>query len=111
MAVKKPESEPARLVHNDYLEQASDSGLPGFLSYGAFIVCGLGWTFRRWWMGRVQDPQSWLVFGVWLGLFGWALHGLIEFGLYIPGEAWIVFTLFGWLLQRPEGESRMTNDK
>ena len=28
--IKRPESEMARLVHNDYLEQASDSGLVGF---------------------------------------------------------------------------------
>ena len=28
--IKRPESEMARLVHNDYLEQASDSGVAGF---------------------------------------------------------------------------------
>ena len=37
-ALKRPESEMARLVHNDYLEQASDSGIPGFLFYTAFIA-------------------------------------------------------------------------
>src|SRR5258706_16212302 len=36
--VKRPESEMARLAHNDYLEQASDSGLPGFFLYSTFII-------------------------------------------------------------------------
>ena len=45
--IKRPESEMSRLVHNDYLEQASDSGLPGFALYGAFIVGGLVWAFPR----------------------------------------------------------------
>ena len=36
--IKRPESEMARLVHNDYLEQASDSGVPGLLAYTLFIV-------------------------------------------------------------------------
>ncbi|HWV99819.1 MAG TPA: O-antigen ligase family protein [Candidatus Acidoferrum sp.] len=39
--LKRPESEMARLVHNDYLEQASDSGLAGFVTYTAFILGAL----------------------------------------------------------------------
>src|SRR5205085_6775861 len=46
-AIKRPESEPSRLVHNDYLEQASDSGLVGLLAYTAFIVGGFVWTFKK----------------------------------------------------------------
>ena len=34
--IKRPESEMARLVHNDYLEQASDSGLVGLSGVRAF---------------------------------------------------------------------------
>jgi O-antigen ligase len=45
--VKRPESEMARLVHNDYLEQASDSGLVGFLAYALFIISALVWS-RPW---------------------------------------------------------------
>jgi len=104
MTVKRPESEPARLVHNDYLEQASDSGIVGFLSYTAFVIGGLAWTYKKCCLnseGRKDtQEQRWLLFGIWLGLLGWALQGLIEFGLYIPGEAWPAFALFGWLIQR-----------
>jgi O-antigen ligase len=103
MEIKRPESEPARLVHNDYLEQASDSGVVGFLSYAAFIVTGLAWTFKKcrpsFNVPNSDAQQNWLLFGIWLGLVGWALQGFIEFGLYIPGEAWPAFALFGWLMQ------------
>ena len=93
-AIKRPESEPSRLVHNDYLEQASDSGIPALLAYGAFIVGALILTFKR----TAREP---LAFAVWLGLLGWALQSLLEFGLYIPALAWPAFTLFGWLVARP----------
>ena len=71
----------SRLVHNDYLEQASDSGLAGFLAYALFIVGGLIWSFPR-------GPDEWLTFAVWLGVLGWSLQSFVEFGLYIPALAW-----------------------
>jgi O-antigen ligase len=107
--IKRPESEPSKLVHNDYLEQASDSGWPGFLAYTAFIVGALAWsapTARR---GPPSSPPTstpappnpdWPTFLVWLGLLGWALQGLMEFGLYIPALAWPAFTLMGLVLGR-----------
>jgi O-antigen ligase len=97
--IKRPESELARLVHNDYLEQASDSGVPGFLVYAGFIgVClVLGW--------RTAISTGWGEFWVWLGVLGWALQGFVEFGLYIPALAWPAFGLLGWLLRRGAGKS------
>jgi hypothetical protein len=114
--VKRPESEMARLVHNDYLEQASDSGLPGFVMYAAFIVGGLIWGFPRSKIAHAQKAEigeresHWIAFAVWLGVLGWALQGLFEFGLYIPALAWPAFAFLGWLLGRkpidkPEPES------
>ena len=91
--IKQPESEMARLVHNDYLEQASDSGVPGCLLFVAFIVGGLVWSFPR-------AKDHWTTFAVWLGVLGWSLQGLFEFGLYIPALAWPAFTFLGWLLGR-----------
>jgi O-antigen ligase len=107
--IKRPESEPSRLVHNDYLEQASDSGLPGFLFYTAFIAGALYWTRP----GRIDsvavkggstaaEPQTdWLRVWVWLGVLGWALQGFMEFGLYVPALAWPAFAFLGWLLGSP----------
>jgi hypothetical protein len=36
-------------------------------------------------------------FCIWLGVLGWGLQGLMEFGLYIPAMAWPGFTFLGWL--------------
>lgn len=91
--LKKPESEMARLTHNDYLQQASDSGVPGFLAYAAMIVGSLWVSFRR-----VGLRESWLKLAVWLGVLAWAMQSFVEFGLYVPALAWPAFALMGWLL-------------
>ncbi len=36
--LKSSEAEMTRLVHNDYLQQAADSGIPGFLLYATFVI-------------------------------------------------------------------------
>jgi hypothetical protein len=96
--IKRPESEMARLVHNDYLEQASDSGVPGLLAYALFIVTALAQGYPRAGKTAAQGRDDWLVFSVWLGVLGWSLQSLVEFGLYIPSLAWPAFTFLGWLL-------------
>jgi hypothetical protein len=89
--VKKPESEMARLTHNDYLEQASDSGLPGMVLFTALVVGALILT--------VPKPGSdWIRRAVWLGFLGWSVQSFMEYGLYIPAIAWPAFTFMGWLL-------------
>jgi len=89
--MKRPESEMSRLVHNDYLEQASDSGLVGFALYATLIGATL-------WTTRPRSIEDRLYFATWLGLLGWSLQGLVEFGLYIPALAWPAFTFMGLLL-------------
>jgi O-antigen ligase len=101
--IKKPESEMALLAHNDYLEQASDSGVPGFLFYSAMVAATLAIPWRR---GVLKGDGVKLA--VWLGLLGWALQGLVEFGLFIPALAWPAFSLMGWLLAQPANESTET---
>jgi O-antigen ligase len=112
--LKKPESEMARLAHNDYLQQASDSGIPGFLAYAIFIggalVYSAPFRFRRGDLNaspakseeKAQQPGiqfGWVEFALWLGVLGWALQQVAEFGLYIPALAWPAFTFMGWLLR------------
>jgi hypothetical protein len=89
--VKKPESEMARMTHNDYLEQASDSGLPGMVLYTALVAGVLVAAVRK-------GDRDWVRRAVWLGVLGWALQSFVEFGLYIPAVAWPAFTFMGWLL-------------
>jgi O-antigen ligase len=115
--IKRPESEMARLVHNDYLEQASDSGLPGFLLYTTFLVCALVWTFPRTPLPRRDDnqtqgtsrsateaPELGRTFCIWLGVLGWALQGLFDFDLYIPALAWPAFAFLGLLFASRKSE-------
>ncbi len=120
--VRDPRSEPARLVHNDYLQQLSDSGVMGGLTYTGFVAAALVCCFprnssRR---GKMAAPgdvvemhseaekaEERYRFGVWLGLFGWFVQGLFEFSLYVPGSAWVAFALLGYLLagscENPKG--------
>ncbi|MCX6904085.1 MAG: O-antigen ligase family protein, partial [Verrucomicrobia bacterium] len=90
--LKPPEAEMARLVHNDYLEQACDSGFVGFLIYGVFVAGSL--ALLRPSLSRGFD---WLQLCVWLGVVGWATQSLFEFGLYVPALAWPAFLFLGWL--------------
>jgi hypothetical protein len=88
--IKPPEAEMARLAHNDYLEQASDSGLIGFATYTTFLATLMVVLYRRCAANRLR-------FAVWLGLFGWAVQSGVEFGLYIPALGGVAFWLLGWL--------------
>ena len=97
---KTPEAEMARLAHNDYLEQASDSGWPGFLAYAAFILGSVGFLYR-------ERLFTWREKALWLGVAGIAAQGFVEFGLYIPALAWPFFLFLGWLW----GSSRNAVDK
>ncbi len=91
--LKSPNAEMARLAHNDYLEQFSDSGIIGGTLYGAWIVFSLLTIGRCVW--RSADLVS---FAIFLGVFAWFIQGFGEFGLYVPALAWTAFTLFGFLL-------------
>lgn len=97
-AIKPPGAEMALLAHNDYLEQASDSGLIGAAAYLVFVVGAMAWLRPRCW----TDP---LRFACWLGLLGWALQSVVEFGLYIPAVSWTAFLLMGLLWGQGEPEA------
>jgi len=91
---RAPDAEPTRLTHNDYLQQASDSGWPGFALYAAFV----GWTAWVLARRRMDDPVR---MAARLGLLAWVLQGFVEFGLYIPASAWPAWLMLGWLLAEP----------
>jgi O-antigen ligase len=92
-SLKSPQAEMARLTHNDYLEQFSDSGLPGGVFYGAWIGLSL-WSIGK----RTWGPTDLMLFGIFAGLLAWFLQGLGEFSLFIPATAWVAFTLLGVLI-------------
>jgi len=86
--IKPPDAEMARLVHNDYLEQASDSGFPGFILYLAMMGTFLVLLYRK-----TTETLPFLVF---LGILGFSAQSMVEFGLYIPALSWTAFLLMGW---------------
>ncbi len=90
---KKPEAEMSRLVHNDYLQQASDSGLPGGLLFALWV----GMAMLRGYRLAGGDLLRGLL---WLGLLGWCLQEFVEFGLFIPGIGWPAMVLLGWVSTR-----------
>jgi hypothetical protein len=98
--LKAPDAEMARLAHNDYLEQFSDSGAVGGVAYSAWIFLALATLGRALW--KSQDRFSAALF---LGLLGWFLQGLGEFGLFIPALAWTAFTLLGGLIGQIGGRT------
>ncbi len=100
-ALKLPESEMTRLVHNDFLEQGSDSGWVGLLSYLGWLAGGLTLLYRR------SASNSWEDFGIWLGLCGVALQSLVEFGLYVPAVSWPTFFLLGWRLGTDQSRNQI----
>ena len=97
--IKRPESEPSRLSHNDYLQQAADSGWFGCLVFSVFIVGCLRASYPG--LNADGSKEISLRYAVWLGVLGWALQSLMEFGFYIPALAWPAVTLLGWLVAQP----------
>jgi O-antigen ligase len=91
--LKSPEAEMARLTHNDYLEQFSDSGIAGGIFYAIWVLTALAIIGRCVW-----DFGNPMIFAIFAGLLGWFIQGIGEFGLYVPALAWTAFTLLGCLL-------------
>jgi hypothetical protein len=97
--LKPPEAEMTRLVHNDYLQQFSDSGIPGGLLYLAWVG-GVAWRVGTRTQAMTRDRGTrphpgWDQQALALGLLAWALHGLFEFCLYVPALGWTAWTLAG----------------
>lgn len=89
--IKKPEYEMAKLAHNDYIEQASDSGFIGFIAYTGFVLGVLIYGYRN-------TLNNNMLFMTWLGFMGLSLHSLFEFHLYLPSPGWFAFLISGIIL-------------
>ena len=94
--LKRPDDEATKLCHNDYLEQACDSGLPGFLVYTGMIVGYLWWLYRYRTGKSVREFT--IFYAVWLGVAGLCLHSVVEYHLYVPSLMWPMFFLLGWAM-------------
>jgi hypothetical protein len=95
--LKRPESEMARLTHNDYLQQFTDAGFPSGIAFSVWIggALLLGWS-------RLRSSLDPIVWGVLLGTSAWFVQAFSEFGLYVPALGWIAMTFLGWLCASSE---------
>jgi hypothetical protein len=87
--------EPTILVHNNYLQMASDSGLAGFAAFILWLPGTLWLAWRRW--RNVAVPSC--IVPLLIGCAGlcFALRSLGDFDLYMTGNAWPIFVLLGYL--------------
>ena len=74
-------------AHNDYLQVGAEMGVVGL-----GVALGLAWlVFGRAWRGA--HSWGWLQMGIVGALGAMALHGLVDFNLYLPANA----LALGWL--------------
>jgi O-antigen ligase len=92
--IKSPSSEMAQLCHNDYLQQASDSGIVGFVAFVGLVSVSLRFLYR-YSFDHLNHLRP-IPFALWLGLLGFFLHSAVEFHLYYPAFGWTTFFLLGW---------------
>ena len=90
---KLAQSEDAQLVHNNYLQMWSDSGVFAFMIFAALWAAAIKDAFRL----TSQRRGDAAAIAVCAALTGAAVHGLVDFDLYVPGIAIPAFLLLGTL--------------
>lgn len=92
---KRPQDEDTKLVHNNYLQMWTDSGVGGFIAFAVWMPGTMWLWWRRWRHVAPEDRVTETL--LWCGCLAFALHSLVDFALYMAGNAWPVFVLLGWL--------------
>jgi O-antigen ligase len=85
-------------THNDYVQFASESGIPGFLVLGAFVMLTLGAALVAQWKRR--DPlMRGMSFACIMGVTCILIHSWVDFNLQIPANAslFMVLLALGWI--------------
>jgi O-antigen ligase len=90
---KTAQTEEAQLVHNNFLEMWSDSGLPAFIVFAALWLLAIRDGFRL--VGQRRGDVG--AVAVCAALTGWVVHGMVDFDLYVPGVGIPAFLLLGIL--------------
>ncbi len=73
-------------AHNDYLQMAVETGVPGFLLIGLMVLTSLWMALKA--IFKRKDPLSrGLGFGALMGLLAILIHSSVDFNLQIPANA------------------------
>jgi len=104
---RRPDAEPTRLAHNNFLQQWTDSGVAGFASFAALWIGAL-WTGARRLRAGPFDPLAW---ATWIGLAAWTGHNLVDFDLYVAAVAWPAFLMAGWMLRNDPAADAVESKK
>ncbi|MEI6084822.1 MAG: O-antigen ligase family protein [Verrucomicrobiota bacterium] len=86
-------TEEAQLVHNNFLQMWSDSGVAGFVIFALLWLVALRDSFE---LARQRYGDA-AAIAVCAALAGWTVHSLMDFDLYVPGVAVPAFVLMGVL--------------
>lgn len=87
-------------VHNDLLETAAETGLPGAALYIAMMLAGILGSLRL-----MRDDQSGIGWVLAAGFVAFAIDGLFGFNLRVPVSAGLYALLWGMLLARYNARS------
>jgi len=102
-------------VHNDYMQLATETGLPGFALLGAIVLLSFFAAVLA--QSRRRDPLArGVAFGVVMGITALAIHSTVDFNLQIPANAFIftVLLALGWIslhLERHANRGQTPVDK
>jgi len=99
-----PRYRPATVVnfydytHNDYVQFASESGIPAFIALGVFVALCLGAALAAQW--RRRDPlMRGMSFACIMGVVAILIHSWVDFNLQIPANAayFVLLLALGWI--------------
>jgi putative inorganic carbon (HCO3(-)) transporter len=102
-------------VHNDYMQLATETGLPGLALLGAIVLASFLAAVLA--QSRRRDPLArGVAFGVVMGITALAIHSTVDFNLQIPANAFVftVLLALGWIslyLDRHERKGQTPVDK
>lgn len=78
-----------RFAHNEFLQVATEMGLPAMILYGAIIgyIIKTGWPLSR------QKNITWTHAAAYASFIGIIVHSLVDFNLHLPGITFMAIML------------------
>ncbi len=97
-------------AHNDYAQLAAESGVPGFVLLGGFVLLALGCAVLA--QARRRDPlMRGVSFACMMGVTSILIHSWTDFNLQIPANAalFMVLLALGWISLYHDRQAALAN--